>query len=129
MPQNYVEAARWYLTAAGRGRLEAQANLGFAYESGRGVAQGYAEAAKWYRAAAERGDIAAQANLGTFYANGWGIERNDVLAHVWLNIAASHAKGRKYRRRLTQKRDRVAARLTLEQITEAQRLAQNWRPK
>ena len=128
-PQDYAEAARWYLVAAERGHLDAQANLGFAYEQGRGVTQDYAAAAKWYRAAAERGDIPAQANLGTLYANGWGIARNDVLAHMWLNLAVSGAEGRKFRRRLIGKRDSVAERLTPEQITKAQRLAQDWRPK
>lgn len=79
--------------------------------------------------AAERGDIAAQANLGALYANGWGVERDDVLAHMWLNLAASGAKGRRFRRSLIRKRDRIAGRLTPERIAEAQRLAQDWRPK
>ncbi len=104
------------------------ANLGYAYEQGRGVARDFEEAAKWYRRAAERGDIAAQANLGTLYANGLGVEQDDVQAHMWLNLAASRAKGPIARRRLMGKRDSVAARLTPEQLTEAQRLAQDWRP-
>ena len=70
-----------------------------------------------------------QANLGTLYANGLGVERDDVQAHMWLNLAASRTKSRKARWGLMSKRDNVAARLTLEQLTEAQRLAQEWRPK
>ncbi len=127
--QDFSEAARWYLVAAERGHLDAQANLGFAYQQGRGVAQDYTAAAHWYRAAAERGDIPAQANLGTLYTNGWGIARNDVLAHMWLNLAVSGAEGRRFRRGLIGKRDRVAKRLTPEQIAEAQRLARDWRAK
>ena len=129
VPQNFAQAARWYLAAAEQGHLDAQVTLGFAYEKGRGVARDLGEAAKWYRAAAERGDIAAQANLGSFYANGWGVPQDYVQAHKWLNLAASRAKGRKFRRRLVQKRKIVAARLNPEQIAEAQRLAQEWRPK
>ncbi len=128
VPQNFIEATRWYRAAAEQGHLDAQANLGFAYEQGRGVPQDFGEAAKWYRVAAERGDIAAQANLGTLYANGWGVPQDDVQAHKWLNLAASRATGRKFRRSLVKKRKKIAARLTPEQIAEAQRLAQEWRP-
>ena len=128
VPQNFAEAAKWYLAAAEKGHTDAEANLGYAYEQGRGVAQDFGEAAKWYRRAAERGDIAAQANLGTLYANGLGVEQDDVQAHVWLNLAASRAKGWIARRRLMSKRNSIAARLTPEQLTEAQRLAQEWRP-
>jgi hypothetical protein len=48
---------------------------------------------------------------------------------MWLNLAASGAKGRRFRRSLIRKRDRIAGRLTPERIAEAQRLAQDWRPK
>ena len=58
-----------------------------------------------------------------------GVERDDVQARMWLNLAASRTKGGKARRRIMSKRDSVAARLTLEQVTEAQRLAQEWRPR
>ncbi len=129
VPQNFAEAAKWYLAAAEKGHTDAEANLGYAYEQGRGVAQDFGAAAKWYRRAADRGDIAAQANLGILYANGLGVQQDDVQAHMWLNLAASRTKGRKARRRLMRKRDSVAARLTPEQLTEAQRLAQEWRPK
>ena len=129
VPQNFAEAAKWYLAAAEKGHTNAEANLGYAYEQGRGVAQDFGEAAKWYRRAAERGDIAAQANLGTLYANGQGVEQDDVQAHMWLNLAASRAMKRKLRRAFRKKRDSVAARLSPEQLTEAQRLAQEWRPK
>jgi len=129
VPQNFPEAAKWYLAAAQKGHTDAEANLGYAYEQGRGVAQDFGEAAKWYRRAAERGDIAAQANLGTLYANGLGVEQDDVRAHMWFNLAASQTRARKARRRLMRKRNSVAARLSPEQLAEAQRLAQEWLPK
>ena len=129
VPQDFAEAAKWFLMAAQGGHLDAQANLGFVYEQGRGVAQNHGEAARWYHAAAERCDVAAQANLGTLYANGSGVTRDDVLAHMWLNLAVSGAQGRKLRHDLIQRRDNVAQRLTPEQILEAQRLAREWRPK
>ncbi|MEE9250136.1 MAG: tetratricopeptide repeat protein [Alphaproteobacteria bacterium] len=118
----------WYRLAAERGHVDAQANLGYAYEQGRGVTLDFAQAAKWYRKAAERGDVVAQANLGTLHANGLGVEQDDVQAHMWFNLAASRAEKRKIRRNLVRKRNRIAARMTPEQVTEAQRLASEWRP-
>jgi len=129
VPQDFAEAANWFLMAAEGGHLDAQANLGFVYEQGRGVAQNHGEAARWYHAAAERGDVVAQANLGTLYANGSGVTRDDVLAHMWLNLAVSGAQGRKLRHDLIQRRDNVAQRLTPEQILKAQQLAREWQPK
>ena len=129
VPQDFAEAAKWFLVAAEGGHLDAQADLGFVYERGRGVAQNHGEAAKWYHAAAGRGDVAAQANLGTLYANGSGVTHDDVLAHMWLNLAVSNAQSRRLRRDLTRRRNKIAKRLTPEQILEAQRLAREWRPK
>jgi len=51
VPQNYVEAAKWYRLAAEQGHAKAQFNLGELYDLGLGVAQNYAEASKWYRSA------------------------------------------------------------------------------
>ena len=43
-----------------QGDADAQFNLGFMYDNGRGVAQNDAEAVRWYRKAAEQGDAGAQ---------------------------------------------------------------------
>ena len=45
---------KWYLAAAEQGHTNAEANLGYAYEQGRGIARDFSEAAKWYRRAAGR---------------------------------------------------------------------------
>jgi len=47
------------MSAADRGEVKAQSNLGALYATGRGVTQSYVEAAKWYGLAAKRGDEAA----------------------------------------------------------------------
>ena len=39
--------------AAEQGNADAQNNLGFMYDKGRGVQQDYAEAVRWYRLAAD----------------------------------------------------------------------------
>jgi TPR repeat protein len=127
--QNFTEAIAWYRRAALSGHVNAQANLGFAYEEGRGVEQDYVAAAEWYRKAAEQGDVEAQANLGLYYASGQGVNRDDVEAHMWLNLAISRIEAIKTRRRLMDARDEVATRLTDEQLAEAQRRANSWKPE
>ena len=64
IPENHVEAAKWYRKAAEQGNVAAQYSLGFLYERGKGVPKDYFEAAKWYRKAADRGHAGAQSSLG-----------------------------------------------------------------
>lgn len=79
---------------------------------------------RWYRLAADRGDASAQNNLGFMYAEGRGVLQDYVLACMWLNLAA--ARGDSF---AAQNRDEIAAKMTLAQIAEAQRLAREWKPK
>ena len=53
VPQDYVEAMKWYHKAAEQGHAGAQFNLGLMYANGNGVPQDYAKAAKWFRLGAE----------------------------------------------------------------------------
>jgi uncharacterized protein len=116
--QDYAEAAKWYKLAAVQGYAIAQNNLGFMYDNGRGVAQDYAEAAKWFKLAAAEGYSLAQLNLGLAYQLGKEVVQDDVKAHMWFNLAAS--KGRIDAVSL---RDRLAIKMTAEQIAQAQKLA------
>ena len=122
--QDYAEAVKWYRKAAEQGDAEAQVNLGNMYFKGQGVTQDYAETVKWYRKAAEPGDAFAQANLGLMYYLGHGVAQDYVQAHMWLNLAA--AQGYTAAVKL---RDRVASKMTPNQIAEAQRRAREWKPK
>ena len=128
VPQDYAEAVRWYRKAAEQGHADAQNNLGVMYRNGRGVPQDYAEAVRWYRKAAEQGYAGAQFNLGLMYDNGQGVPQSYVLAHVWLNLSASRQTDPENRERTAKARDRVAAKMTPAQITEAQRRAREWKP-
>jgi TPR repeat protein len=94
------------------------------YERGLlGVVQDYAEAAKWYRKAAEQDNLAMQAALGELYEQGRGVPQDYVLADMWFNLAARDAS--EYSRK---KRDEMAAKMTPDQIAEAQRLARESKP-
>ena len=63
VPQDDVEAVKWYRKAAEQGNAGPdQPRL--MYADGKGVPKDDAEAVKWYRKAAEQGDASAQSNLG-----------------------------------------------------------------
>ncbi len=121
---DYGTALREWKPLAEEGDINAQLMLGFMYDEGAGVPRDAAEAVKWYRKAAEQGYADAQYILGFMYTMGWSGAQDYVQAHMWLTLAAAQRDeaARKFR-------DRVAKRMTPEQIAEAQRLAREWRPK
>ena len=112
---------------AEQGDASAQYNLGAMYENGEGVPQDDQEALKWYRKAAEHRHAAAQNNLGISYEYGMGVPRDYVQAHKWYNLAASRTTDEAKDYRLH--RDELAKEMTASQVTEAQQLAREWRPK
>jgi TPR repeat protein len=89
VPQDDVEAVKWYRKAADQGYAAAQFNLGNSHRTGEGVPQDDVEAVKWYRKAADQGDSAAQFNLGICYRDGRGVPQDYVEAHAWLNLSAA----------------------------------------
>ena len=121
VPQDYVKAVIWYLSAAEQGVAFAQYSLGLMYLEGKGVRRDYAEASKWFRKAADQGHSDAQRNLGVMYVKGQGVPQDYVQSHMWFNLAASGgiADAGKYR-------DSVSKLMTPDQIAEAQRLAREW---
>ena len=58
-PQNYREAAQWYLKAAEQGNIQAQFFSGRLYEKGQGVPQDDVTALSFYILASARGDARA----------------------------------------------------------------------
>lgn len=66
---------------------------------------------------AEAGDTNAMIGIGFCYAEGESIPKNDVYAYMWLSLAAARDDGYAFFR------DKTRARLTPEQVAEAQKLA------
>jgi hypothetical protein len=62
---DYATALREWRPLARQGNADAQFNLGWMYEKGRGVPQDDKTAVKWYRLAAEQGNAVAQQYLRT----------------------------------------------------------------
>jgi TPR repeat protein len=132
VPQDYVEAVKWFQRAADQDNDMAQAQLGGMYKEGHGVPQDYAMAVKWFKVAADKGNAAAQLELGFMYGNGYGVPQDYVQAHMWYNLAASRfnqAFEQKYRDRAIKSRDALASMMTATQIADAQKLAGEWKPK
>jgi len=89
VPQDYLEAEKWWRKVAEQGLSIAQYNLGFMYANGEGVAKDGAEAVKWYRKAAEQGDGLALYSLGVMYAEGGdGLPQDAAEAVKWYRKAA-----------------------------------------
>ncbi len=116
--QDYAEASKWYQLAAVQGDAIAQFSIGFMYDNGQGVVQDYAEGLKWYKLAAAQGSVQAQSNIGLMYATGQGVVQDYVRAHMWWNLAAISGDAD-----AVKNRDILAAGMTSQQISEAQKLA------
>ena len=83
---------------------------------------------RWARLAAEQGHAGAQYSVGLKYANGRGVPQEYVQAHKWVSLAASCATENE-QGGYTDVRKSVAPEMTSKQISEAQRIAREWRPK
>jgi TPR repeat protein len=104
VPQDLVEAVKWFRQSAEQGYSRAQSSMGAMYESGRGVPRDLVEAMNWYRKAADKGNAFAQNSLGVLLANG-GVLPQDCVKAVEMfhksadqgNIEALRNLGRMYR--------------------------------
>ena len=67
VPENHVEALRWFRAAAEQGDAEALRRLGFMYESGFGVKRDLVQAETLYRRAANSGDLLSSFLFGFNY--------------------------------------------------------------
>ncbi len=126
---DYAEVVTWSRKAAEQGVAEAQYNLGFMYYNGLGVPQDYAEAVRSYRKAAEQGLALAQFNLGIMYYKGRGVPKDYVQAHMWNILAASRFPPGEDRDDAVNHRNSLAEKMTPAQLTEAEKLAREWKPK
>ena len=128
--QDYVEALRLWGQLADQGNARAQFSIGQMYYMGQGVPRDYTQADAWYRKAADQGFDYAQFDLGVAYEDGGlGVPQDYALAYMWFNLASSPATNTDLRQMAVENRDKVAAKMRPEQITEAQRMAREWKPR
>jgi TPR repeat protein len=88
-----------------------------AYERG-----DYVQAMKLFRQLAEHGHQWAQRRLGLMYAEGKGVPQDFVRAYMWFNLAAAALSGDSGDT-AKKNRDRIAAKMTAEQISTAEEMA------
>ena len=121
VPLDDDQALKWYRLAADQGHAQAQCNLAVMHANGWGVPQSDEEAFKWYSLAAEQGVAEAQISLGKMYSGGFGAAQDNVQARKWFTIASELGD---YDAAF--KRDDLATRMSAEEISEADRLANVW---
>mgnify|MGYP006284445647 CR=1 FL=1 len=93
VPEDHVEAAKWYRMAAEQGHAVAQSALAKAYYGGLGVPKDMALAVRWWRRAAELGHANSQFNLGVMCFLGSGTPKDFAEASKWF-----HARSQQPRR-------------------------------
>ena len=119
-----IEAVKWFRKAAEQNFADAQYDLGICYFTGNSVTKDTKEAVKLFGKAAEQDLTDAQFALGVCNAKGEGVAKDNVEAYKWLSLAA--IKG-------SEKAKQFLAGLKYgmspEEITEAKRLAYNFKPR
>jgi TPR repeat protein len=120
---NVPEALKWFGKSAEQGNADAQNSLGQMYEYGEGVSQNFSFAAEWYRKAAEHvpdlgGAGQGRNNLGMLYLDGHGVPKDYVQAYMWFRLADFEPN---------QNLSFAKARMTPEQVLEAERLVAAWK--
>ena len=103
---DYANAVRLLRPLADRDIALAQYRLAEMYSSGNGVPQDY-----------------AQYKLGTMYENGEGVPRDNILAYMWFDLSAAHGN-----KAGATRRDAIVPNMSREQLSEAQKLAGEWKP-
>ena len=124
--KNYGKAKDWYLKAAEQGYAKAQNNLGILYRRGQGVERNPHEAFTWIWLSAMQGYARAEMSLADMYMQGEGVGKDLIMAYVWLEFAETDLPG-KSRDRAENKRNKIVAELSEDEVTRAKRLAKGLR--
>jgi hypothetical protein len=129
VPKDFTKAHALYQKAAGAGLAIAQSNLGFMYDMGLGVLRDRKVANDWYRKSAEQGYAPAMLNLGMNIAGGEGVPPDVVEGMKWVDLArffTQKERDMKVKYRIRGAYDALKARMTKEQLEEAQKRSQAW---
>jgi TPR repeat protein len=117
-------AWEWFSKAAKLGSCDALIQLAAWCDMGKVPAATPGLAVTCLTTAAERGSSAGAYQLGLKHYHGRGVPKDIAVAYMWFNIGAARND-----ERAAGARDLVEARLTKDQIAEAQRLTRDWMAK
>ncbi len=87
---NETDAARWLHLSAEQGFADAQAALGYLYQSGVGVSSDPRESVKYFQLAADQNHHEAEFQLGIAYYHGLGIVADSILSLEYIQNAAQN---------------------------------------
>ena len=122
MTQDDTEAVAWFRSGADQGDAIAEFLLGNQYANGKGVPQDYSEAMIWLQRTAEQDHRVAELYFGVMYAEGRGVRQDYVRAQMWFSLSAAQGEQSGQDSRNGRAEDDPA------QISEAQKLARDWKP-
>ncbi len=88
LPQDLGSALKLFQSAAERGHIPSQNEMGLRLQKGDGVAVDLVAAVKWYEKAASQNYAPAQVNLGLLYVKGQGADQNLAEAFKLFERAA-----------------------------------------
>ena len=120
-PEDYVEAASRFRSAANKGHAGAQYNLGVMYVNGGGLRRDYVEALRWFEKASNEGHAGARYNLGIMHLTGSGVPKDYASAYAWVSLAA--AGGNK---QAEENLENILIRMTSEEKEKARALIKEW---
>ena len=129
VPLDLAEAVKWYRLAAEQNHTEAIFHLARCYLNGEGVKADSTEAVKWFRKGAELGSADAQWMLGNCYKLGVGVKKNIVQAYALISAAVDGAENPEQKKGMAEVRDKLGKEISVEQLKEAKRLAEEWKAK
>ena len=92
------------------------------YANGNGIAKNYGNAVKYYRSAVGQGHVESMMRLADILKEGKMFPQNPVQAHILYNIASVYGATE-----AAEKRDSLEKVLKLEQLLEAQAVAENYK--
>ncbi|HRD75760.1 MAG TPA: tetratricopeptide repeat protein, partial [Hyphomicrobiaceae bacterium] len=119
-----ARARAWYLRAAQSGNVKAMHNLAVLSANREGAAPDYVAAIQWFNEAAERGLADSQFNLAILIESGLGVPKDMALAYKWFALAARSGDREAIRRR-----DALKAKLSRDELRDAEAAVASWRSK
>jgi len=128
--RDYAQAVLWCERAAKQGEPKGQYLLGSMYRDGTGVQRDLARAMTLYRNAADQDLHWAQYNLGLMYFLGEGVLSDHLEAYHWFALATAAAgpDDAPLRATASYMLDKVSAKLTPDQLSQAKQRANEWKP-
>lgn len=124
--KEYKPATEAFQRASALGSALADRNIAFIYYNGLGLPQDVAKAVEWFTKAAERGHRRSQFRIGEILFVGDGAPKDRVEADKWWRIALSKdGESSAWMRSIVDAGER---KMTPEQLAEAQRRAEKWKP-